>query len=466
MSTLYLVMNTFSGRYLTEQSNKNIGHENINFFMPENTNGKYLLWFNAGGTIDKKYLKNKTDITLLMVTNYANEPDKYRVLAKAENCQLVNGANITGLKKENREKRYKKFLESFNNATYGTQTIQDIFKDNTFHGEPDPENTLATFMTDPENVFVPNDKTYTIQIKNHKNKAPNADIKQNMSNEQMRMYISNENEFKNIISKIEWIPFDTTKKELPEYPLDIDYYTEKESVFTAMGTEKSELAISNMISYTLTKSLPLLNKLITFLIPNLTKVHQINSFEYSIDREDDHVDLRITIPGHTIIIENKIDSFIVEYPNCNIDDLKKKVKKSFKDIDKTIFEKHWDEFAKDLNDTDQLCQLTKYYIISQIQEDIKYEETQEKNKLHYFFLVPEYIKNKFKINKDNNVIGWKYSDKYKCITYKNLLYDVYSQINQYPYKEDIITEFNLLARDVDNSAQNRQIYNFLKKAGL
>lgn len=136
MSTLYLVMNTFSGRYLTEQSNKNIGHENINFFMPKNTNGTYLLWFNSNGTIDKKYLKNNPDITLLMVTNYANESDQYRVLAMAKNCNIVDGADITGLKKENREKRYNKFLESFNNATYGKKPFKIFSKTIPFMENP------------------------------------------------------------------------------------------------------------------------------------------------------------------------------------------------------------------------------------------------------------------------------------------------------------------------------------------
>ena len=113
MSTLYVIMNTFAGKYLTEQSNKNIGHENINFFMPKNATidgkDKYLLWFNSGGTIDKKRIKN--DITLLMVTNYANESDKYRVLAMAKNCQIVPGADIPGLKTEDRKERYTQFLE-------------------------------------------------------------------------------------------------------------------------------------------------------------------------------------------------------------------------------------------------------------------------------------------------------------------------------------------------------------------
>ena len=42
------------------------------------------------------------------------------------------------------------------------------------------------------------------------------------------------------------------------------------------------------------------------------------------------------------------------------------------------------------------------------------EETGEKqNILHYFFLVPEYMKNKFNLDK------WKYSNEYKLITYKS-----------------------------------------------
>ena len=121
-------MNTFSGRYLGERSNKNIGHENINFFLPKNTDGKYLLWFNCEGIFPETKKDADGEITLLMVTNYANEKDKFRVLALAKKCHLIPGVTISSQNNDAKKKRYEKFLEMFPNAKYGKTNITDIFK--------------------------------------------------------------------------------------------------------------------------------------------------------------------------------------------------------------------------------------------------------------------------------------------------------------------------------------------------
>lgn len=46
-----------------------------------------------------------------------------------------------------------------------------------------------------------------------------------------------------------------------------------------------------------------------------------------------------------------------------------------------------------------------------------------------------------------------------CITF-------FSGVQNFPYRDDVLKEFELLKSDVDNADQNRQIYTFLKKAGL
>lgn len=72
MKELNIVTNVFSGSYLEERESENIGHENINFFMPENTKGKYLLWLNHNGTFPENYRAFSGYINLLIVSNAGN----------------------------------------------------------------------------------------------------------------------------------------------------------------------------------------------------------------------------------------------------------------------------------------------------------------------------------------------------------------------------------------------------------
>ena len=116
----------------------------------------------------------------------------------------------------------------------------------------------------------------------------------------------------------------------------------------------------------------------------------------------------------------------------------------------------------DIEVAEKFSQLTKYYIQSKITARLNNQENKE---FYYFFLVPDYTKNKFSINEDGNVQGSLYSNKYKIITYKQLK-AIFERATNYPYRDDILAEFELLSRDVDNKNQNWQIYTFLKKCGL
>ena len=73
----------------------------------------------------------------------------------------------------------------------------------------------------PENVYVPKHQNIIIKIR----EEDDADLKQNLG-QVMRMYVEdrNDEDFENLINKIEWLPFDLEKKILPGYPKDKNYY--------------------------------------------------------------------------------------------------------------------------------------------------------------------------------------------------------------------------------------------------
>ncbi len=459
--SLNLVMNTFSGRYVTERGSRNIAHENMNFFKPDNYD-KFFLWFNSNGNIPEKYLDYDGNITLMMVTNFANEKDKFRILALAKNCHIIPEATITARNIDEKNEIHNKFLERFPRIDYGANTLQGIYSDNSYKGEHDYYH--FTFWTESSNIFVPENETLTITINN----IENADIKQNMSNESMRMYINDNSSFNQLVTNIRWLPFDKKSNIIPHFSRNSSNY-KNDTFFTMTGNEKDELTLSNTISYSLKNSNTLLENFISTLT---NKTIKSNNIEYSIQREDKHVDLSLTMDDFTMIIENKIDSFIVEKGYETKADLENKVKKTYKEYlndgnkyDSSLSEKIVNKINSLLNGIDEnfkCCQLTKYYIQSKIDAIINHRENFD---IFYYLLVPNYAKNKFVSDDNGFVIGWNYSNKYKLITY-NDLYKIFNIVEEYSYKDDILKEFKMLASDIDDSDQKRLIYDFLKKAGL
>ena len=472
----YIIMNTFSGRYLTEESNKNIGHESMNFFLPDGTEGNFLLWFNSSGIISESMKDYDGEICLLMVTNHANETDKFRILALAKDCKIINGATIPD-NENTRKKRFRCFNKQFPNAKYGNKLVKNIFKDNIYQGKPDSKNTLATLYTSENNMFVPCDATWTIRIKDDST----ADIKQNMANEKMRIYVKNDSEFEAIMNKPNsWLKFDSRSKCLKNYPKDSNSYQQSETFFTATKNEKDELSVSNIIAHSLINS----NALLNCLTKELIGVRGFKGADCMIEREDKHVDLTIVLPNRTIIIENKIDSSVVEKGYETRESLLEKTLRPYQYL-KPLGGRPLRRKAQDIydskmntyndivsrinneinaipNDGKRICQLTKYVIQSKIDA---YLNKREEAQIDYFFLVPNYAAKKFSLDGTGHLSDFAYGEKYKLIKYSELL-GIFKKVTNYPYRDDILSEFEILSYEVDNSAQKRQIYNFLKKAEL
>ena len=75
------------------------------------------------------------------------------------------------------------------------------------------------------------------------------------------------------------------------------------------------------------------------------------------------------------------------------------------------------------------------------------------------------ILNKFNVDVNGCIDGYAFSNQYKLIKYSDL-YDIFKKSYDSQYKKDILREFKMLSSEQDNFDQNRQIYSFLKKAGL
>jgi len=404
MKKLYLVMNTFSGSYFEENYSRNIGHECINFFMPNDIGEKILIWFNPDGKFNPEYKSGYT-ITLLMVTNYSAEKNKYRILGLAKDCQIIEGVTVGGKKKEKKFERYNIFKEKYGLAKYGKKTIEEIFQDNLYHGKIEEKDTLATFWVLPENMYVPKSNKEIIKMKKEDN-AKDFNLKNEMNESpainlnlaRMRRYIKDTKDIKQIeeiINNIEWEQLVLEKKnELPYYPRNKEYY-KNNTLFALTGTEKNEHVISNMIASSLKKSPELLTNFIEELNKAFKKSpneeHNKKSIEIiqgqNVDciRENKYVDLTLLVNEYTIIIENKIDSNIAESGYDDYEKTKRQILKSLKEFD--LEEKEMDQYLITAGFTkekvekykNQCCQLTKYYIQTQVDALIN-----DKDKIRFF----------------------------------------------------------------------------------
>ena len=453
---LYIVMNTFSGEYLKESSSKNIGHENINFFSPKTRKSKniWFLWLNHDGILNDKYRIYDGKINLLMVTNDSIEKDKYIILARADNCKIVNGSLISGQNKENREKRYNEFIKEFPDVKYGKKRIQDIYKNNIDKKMNNGINTLATFFTENKNICVPKETT-KIVIKD----CANADIKQNMANERMRMFIKDNISFEQLINNIEWIGIDKKRNILPSFKTNCSYYSNKESFLTILKKEKDELALSNIISYSLSNSKKLMKEFIKYITKFNISLNNEKLIDYYVIRENKNIDITLKLKNANIIIENKVSSKIVAYKDKET--FIESIKATLKEDDLITEEnavKNIKEQLKETNVNTIYSQLAKYYLVTQIENSLS---VQKKN-IYYFLLVPEYAKNYF-INIINNE-NYIFAKHFIIITYCDM-FKIFKKVLIYPYRKDILTEIKLLSSNSLDANVKAEVYKFLKKAG-
>lgn len=481
---LYVVMNTFSGSYFEENDGRNIGHECINFFTPESgANNKHLLWFNSDGKFNSTYANCDGNITLIMVTNFAAEIDKYRILAVAKNCSIIPGVKIPTNSYNAKQDRYNEFINSsYGNASYFGKKIVEIFKDNTYQGVLEGNNTLATFYTEPENVLIPKDANATITIKNidEENLGKiHTDINQNFSNEKMRMYITEDNELAiktllDIENSNKWIQINSVEDQPPRYSTNLANYKQDESFFTATKTEKNELVLSNIIAHSINYSLSNSNesKLLSTLLKDLDIKTTGNDFKnVKCTREDKDVDIRLELDDCIIVIENKIEADVVE---IKADNPRKKIEetilKAYKVLEqeptKSIYEDVKDQVIDLLDKAKEgqiYSQLTKYFVQANADalRDKLINSRKKPKKVYCFLLAPKYNVKKFE-----NQSGFVHGDKYTLITYDSLINAFKTLDDNYRYKKDILTELKLLGSEVDDSKLKKEIYKFLIKVGF
>lgn len=435
----------YTGRYISSWGK--LGHEAINLIKSDN--GNFYIWLNSMGIFPSYKVNQANNCTIIMVRSINSR--LYKVLAYAKKCNLCNGATISRKKKNSgvADKKARYDSQKTLKVTYnGKCPMDDIYKE---------EDMFATFVTDEVyetdgDIYLTND----VKEADENKKIFYADF---AISEAMRSYIEDSHSAKvdleNLIAKATWKKItghSISSVRRPEF-----------NFFKLIRKEKDEISISNALAYFIDKT-----SVKTFLDICLKLASSIISDNYLLLREKNNIDISFFGEENVVIIENKIDAGIT----CNgritiVNQINRAVELYYDDSFGTK-EKYKDCIYSIVNRyRGDASQLSKYYIYA-----IAYLLTKGvdpatiEDHIKCFLLIPEYSKNNFKSNLFGFYVSdFRLSEKYKIITYKDILEFFSKNPIIDPYFNDFISVLKPLAYEFNNELEQEMKYRFLHAIG-
>lgn len=418
---IILVAKMYTGEYIE----KNIGHEIINFFKPDNDDYYY------GYIIYNGKVNNCDKIdTILLVSDIKD--GKIEILAKIDNPEFIS--NI-----EDTPEKQKKYIEK-NNIRYGNVLLNEIMQDE--------YGIYITYRA--KNIEKPINQQY-ILLKNSIEEEDSNKIKLSWNIGHNLGYISknkNKNEYKKVIEKIKSIDWKRIKdKRITEDIIEKYSYINEEDTFMDLINRKyDEIVYTNMLYYYFNKKnlfKDFAKELFNIDLSNNIKIYKEKS-TYS-DSKTGRIDLFIedTTNKICIVIENKLKS--------------------------AINGRYYSDDAK-TNGILENSQLTKYRDwVDKYKENKKEKYACYQKK--FFIFVPNYkeaeLKRDIKVNNlmpldDNN------NDLYRIVTYKEI-FDCFNseKLKQKMCNDKYYTDFiNALSYHIYTADKDmeRKFVNAIRKA--
>jgi hypothetical protein len=234
--------------------------------------------------------------------------------------------------------------------------------------------------------------------------------------------------------------------------------------FKLIRKERDELSISNALAYFIE------NTGKTSFLDNCLELSQ--SFlhdNYELLREKNNIDISFFGEQNVVIIENKIDAGITYNGRITLESqINRAVELYYDDSlgDKAAYKSCIERIIS--NYQGDTSQLSKYYIYALAYLLTKgVEEEDIENHIKCFLLIPRYSNNNFPTVGDGCYDStFCVSDKYKIITYKEILeyFDAQNIIN--PYFSDFKSALKPLASEFDNELEQEMKLRFLKEIGM
>ena len=298
----------YTGSYLSS----NLGHEVINMFQADN--GKHYLYLNSKGNFSKD---GASVSTMLLVRGIGEK--RVEIIGLAKNLKFVKSAQCKlprDLGRVNKEIQSQQ-LAYMDDIKYGGAAIKNIF------GDEGQQSVFISYETDASNFYLPaTGKRIIINFSSEKTEY-NKDtgetyLSLNFASTSLHQFvreIPNNEDWKALNEvcndKTLW-ENDTKKAEVPH-----DLSEQQDSLFDICRIQDDENKFSNALSY-------FIEKYPKIWIKYFKEKYNIELSKIdSVTREEDakvennkstggRIDLLIRTPEYYIVIENKIDSCIIE----------------------------------------------------------------------------------------------------------------------------------------------------------
>lgn len=298
----------YTGSYLSS----NLGHEVINMFQADND--KHYLYLNSKGNFSKD---GASVSTMLLVRGIGEK--RVEIIGLAKDLKFVKSAKCTLPRDLGRvnKKIQSQQLAYMEDITYGGAAIKDIF------GDEGQQSVFISYETDASNFYLPaTGKRIIINFSSDKTEY-NKDtgetyLSLNFASTSLHQFvreIPNDEDWKALNEvcndKTLW-EYDTKKAEVPK-----DLSEQQDSLFDICRIQDDENKFSNALCYFIEKYPKIwINFFKKYYKIKLSKID-------SVTREEDakvennkstggRIDLLIRTPEYYIVIENKIDSSIIE----------------------------------------------------------------------------------------------------------------------------------------------------------
>ena len=444
---MIILNNMYTGRYISQEGN--LGHESINLFRADPKNGeekgKFYIWLNSMGICTHSGVDGCSVIMVRTINKKL-----YKVIAKAENCQLCPGAKISRARKNVGkwdEKAKKTDIEQRHDAQENLATYHGKKPDDIFCPEKD---MFATFWTDT--VYEAKGDVYLTTeeaLADPKNHIYYADF---TISEAMRAYIDKGTaliELQNFLAEDIW-------EEIKENNYDAIPKTEF-NFFKLLRKERDELSFSNALAYFIQQT-----GISAFLKNCLCLDEAFLSDNYQLLREKNNIDISFFGTKHVVIIENKIDANITADSRQTIaSQINKATELYFSEMsDKAQYKQNLEDIIASY--TGAASQLSKYYIYAVaylLTKKVPPEEIHQHIKC--FLLIPEYAKKQFKTTNNYFDSAFCLSEKYRLITYQSI-FDYFEQIESKDhYLKDFCSAVASLASEFDNELEQEMKRRFL-----
>ncbi len=286
----------FSGRYLRD----NIGHEVINLFQADN--GKHYLYLNDAGIIGREHFDNEGNclVDTMLLAHTIEGTNAVEIIGLATGLHPVYNPTIKETKEENNQERYAKK----NVITYGGVSINSIFDGS------EKQTVNITFEAKDVKKVADGKRVYLKMADKQEQKYKELEtyegdklihLSETKLGQSLKLYvIEGTPDYEELLTIVE--DASLWGDSMPQINGDIP--PTELSYLDVCQCSYDELAYSNAMAY-FAKKYP---KITFAFLDQLTGIKDPHHSDFTVHREDHHIDLLFFNNEHLVVVENKIKS--------------------------------------------------------------------------------------------------------------------------------------------------------------